>query len=206
MGNDSYTLNDYKCAFNEYKQFINIIHKNAQLLSKGYFVEKQNYENFKSIYDNLLIQKQKSLVNSHSQDVEQNISLETLEAYRMNTETIEGLKAGLLNNKEYILINNGLYHLICHETKNTLINFYIKNGDLFICSEDGKKLIMRLRIYSSNIINKFSLYLIPSEISTSINSISSSRGVYNVYNANYNKENNQKNLDDNLLLFISIIK
>ena len=43
---DSYSLKDYNDAFNEYKKFIFIIHKISQLLSKGYFVEKQNYEKF----------------------------------------------------------------------------------------------------------------------------------------------------------------
>ena len=165
MGNSSYSLKDYNDAFNEYKKFINIIHKNSQLLSKGYFVEKQNYEKFTNIYDDLRLQEQNLQRNLPGNGGQQNISSEALEANKMKTEKIEDLKAGLLNNKEYILINQGLYQFICHETKNTLINFYIKDNDLFICSNDGKNVIMRLKIYSINMINKSSLYLTPSEIS-----------------------------------------
>ena len=193
MGN-SYSLKDYNDAFNDYKKFINIIHKNSHLLSKGYFVEKQNYEKFTNIYDNLRLQEQNLQRNLPGHGGQQNISSEALEANKMKTETIEGLKAGLLNNKEYILINQGLYQLICHETKNTLITFYIKNNDLFICSNDGKNVIMRLKIYSINMINKSSLYLTPSEISAAkSNNISATPLTNNVVNgnnantANYNK-------------------
>ena len=194
MGNGTYSLKDYNDAFNEYKKFINIIHKNAQLLSKGYFVEKQNYEKFTNVYDNLRLQEQNLQRNLPGQVGQQNISSEALEANKMKTETIEGLKAGLLNNKEYILINKGLYQLICHETKNTLIDFYIKDNDLFICSNDGKNVIMRLKIYSTNMINKSSLYLTPSEISAATsNNISATPLTNNVANdnnantVNYNK-------------------
>jgi len=194
MGNGSYSLKDYNDAFNEYKKFIFIIHKNSQLLSKGYFVEKQNYEKFTNVYDKLMLQEQNLQRNLPGQVGQQNISSEALEANKMKTETIEGLKAGLLNNKEYILINKGLYQLICHETKNTLIDFYIKDNDLFICSNDGKNVIMRLKIYSTNMINKSSLYLTPSEISAATsNNISATPLTNNVANdnnantVNYNK-------------------
>ena len=191
MGNGSYSLKDYNDAFNEYNKFINIIHKNAQLLSKGYFVEKQNYEKFTNVYDKLMLQEQNLQRNLPGQVGQQNISSETLEANKMKTEAIEGLKAGLLNNKEYILINQGLYQLICHETKNTLINFYIKDNDLFICSNDGKNVIMRLKIYSKNMINKSSLYLTPSEItaatSNNISTTPLTNNVVNGNNANYKK-------------------
>ena len=194
MGNGSYSLKDYNDAFNDYKKFINIIHKNSQLLFKGYFVEKQNYEKFTNIYDNLRLQEQNLQRNLPGHGGQQNISSEALEANKMKTEAIEGLKAGLLNNKEYILINQGLYQFICHETKNTLINFYIKDNDLFICSNDGKNVIMRLKIYSKNMINKSSLYLTPSEISAATsNNISATPLTNNVANdnnantVNYNK-------------------
>ena len=114
MGNDTYSLTDYQKGFNDYNNFIIIINKPYKNYFKGYFVEKPKYENFKKQYEALLtIEQQKKL--NHQELQEQDLQI--LEQYKINTEKVESLKTNLLNGKEYILINEGLYRLICKKMK-----------------------------------------------------------------------------------------
>ena len=102
MGNENYSLTDYRNAFNEFNKFINNIHTKPNYY-EGYFVENKKFDDFKKQYEALLAKEQKMNV----------VQVQILDNYKMNTEKPELLQNNLFNNKEYIFINEGLYQLIC---------------------------------------------------------------------------------------------
>ena len=160
MGNDSYTLTDYQNSFDNNNKFINSIKQNSSNYYEGYFVEKQKYENFKKQYE-VLLNKAQQLTLQYKELEEEDLRI--LENYKINTEKVESLKTNILNNKEYILINKGLYQLICRKNKEeenkNLTNLYSDVKDIIICSKKDNKQILRLKKNQINIINKSSLYL-----------------------------------------------
>ena len=103
MGNDDYSLIDYRNAFNEFNTFINNIHTKPNNYYEGYFVENKKFDDFKKQYEALLAKEQKMNV----------VQVQILDNYKMNTEKPELLQNNLFNNKEYIFINEGLYQFIC---------------------------------------------------------------------------------------------
>ena len=192
MGNDTYSLTDYQKGFNDYNNFIIIINKPYKNYFKGYFVEKPKYENFKKQYEALLtIEQQKKLYHQELQEKD----LQILEQYRINTEKVESLKTNLLNGKEYILINEGLYQLICkknEEEKKNLAILYSDIKDVIICDQKDNKQILRLKKNENNIFNKSSLYL--SHQDSIANSSQQTANINNSTNiANINNTNNTTN-------------
>ena len=158
MGNDEYTLKEYQIGFNEFNKFINIINKISSNYYEGYFVEKRKYDEFKKQYEVLLMKEQEQF---------RGIDLRILEKYKMNTENVESLKINLLNNKEYIFINKGLYQLICkkndEEQMKNLVNLYSDIIDIIICDIKDNKPILRLKKNRTTIFNRSSLYLSPTD-------------------------------------------
>ena len=187
MGNNEYSLTDYRNGFNEFNNFIISIYKNASIYYTGYFVENQKYNAFKKQYEDLLSLEQKQV----------NPEMGILENYKMNTEKVELLKNNLLNNKEYIFINEGLYQLICkkndEEKNKNLVNLYSDVNDVIIYDIKENKPLLRLKKNQKNIFNRFSLYLNPenntvnSSQQSANNNNTSNNIINNASSDNYNK-------------------
>ena len=108
----------------------------------------------------------------------------------MYTENVDNLYKNLLNNKPYILINEALCQLICIKNRekgdNNLIHFFHYNNDLILCNSDGKKQYFRLKFNGSNIFNRESLYVTPSQISSTDNGTNATQTPPNTIDVNYN--------------------
>ena len=108
----------------------------------------------------------------------------------MYTENVDNLYKNLLNNKPYILINEALCQLICIKNKekgdNNLIHFFHNSNDLILCNSDGKKQYFRLKFRSSNIFNRESLYVTPSQISSTDNGTNAPQVPPNTIDVQYN--------------------
>ena len=182
MGNEDYSLTDYRNAFNEFNKFINNIHTKPNYY-EGYFVENKKFDDFKKQYEALLAEEQKMNV------VQVQVQVQILDNYKMNTEKPELLQNNLFNNKEYIFINEGLYQLICkkndEEKKNNFVNLYSSGTDLIICGKKDNKQILRLKKNPTNIFNKSSLY-----IGASNNTNNSTQKADNINNTTNNITNN----------------
>ena len=189
MGNDeNYTLNDYQKGFNQLTNFIKNIPNNKDIINQGYFVDYQKYNDFKKIYDSLVSKQQQSAINNTQG--QQEIDLKELESSKLYTENADNLYKNLLNNKPYILINESLCQLICIKNKekgdNNLIHFFHNNNDLILCNSDGKKQYFRLKFKGSNIFNRESLYVTPSQISSTDNGTNATQAPPNTIDVNYN--------------------
>ena len=187
MGNDdNFSLTDYQKGFNELNNFVKNIPKN-KMINQGYFVDYQKYNKFKEKYDELL-SKHQLLKNPYQN--QQEIDLKSLESVKMNTEKVEDLENNLKNNKEYILINENMFQLICIKNKekgtNNSVNFYFNGRDLIICNKDGQKMILRLKFKISNIFNRDSLYMNPSQISSTDNRTNAPQTNADTIDAQYN--------------------
>ena len=187
MGNDdNFSLTDYQKAFNELSNFVKNIPQN-KMINQGYFVDYQKYNKFKEKYDELLSKHQ--LLKNQYQN-QQEIDLKSLESVKMNTEKVEDLENNLKNNKEYFLINENMFQLICIKNKekgtNNSVNFYLNGGDLIICNKDGQKMILRLKFKISNIFNRDSLYMNPSQISSTDNRTNAPQTNADIRDAQYN--------------------
>ena len=187
MGNDdNFSLTDYQKGFNELNNFVKNIPKN-KMINHGYFVDYQKYNKFKEKYDELL-SKHQLLKNPYQN--QQEIDLKSLESVKMNTEKVEDLENNLKNNKEYILINENMFQLICIKNKekgtNNSVNFYFNGRDLIICNKDGQKMILRLKFKISNIFNRDSLYMNPSQISSTDNRTNAPQTNADTIDAQYN--------------------
>ena len=183
MGNDDYSLTDYRNAFNEFNKFINNIHTRPNYYYEGYFVENKKFDDFKKQYEALLTEGQKMNV------MQVQVQVQILDNYKMNTEKPELLQNNLFNNKEYIFINEGLYQLICkkndEEKKNNFVNLYSSGTDLIICGKKDNKQILRLKKNPTNIFNKSSLY-----IGSSNSTNNSTQQIGNINNTTNNITNN----------------
>ena len=189
MGNDeNYTLNDYQKGFNQLTNFIKNIPNNKDIINQGYFVDYQKYNDFKKIYDSLVSKQQQSAINNTQG--QQEIDLKELESSKLYTENADNLYKNLLNNKPYILINESLCQLICIKNKekgdNNLIHFFHNNNDLILCNSDGKKQYFRLKFKGSNIFNRESLYVTPSQISSTDNGTNAPQVPPNTIDVQYN--------------------
>ena len=187
MGNDdNFSLTDYQKGFNELSNFVKNI-PNNKMINQGYFVDYQKYSKFKEKYDELLCKHQ--LLKNPYQN-QQEIDLKSLESVKMNTEKVEDLENNLKNNKEYILINESMLQLICIKNKekgtNNSVNFYFNGGDLIICNKDAQKMILRLKFKDSNIFNRDSLYMNPSQISSTDNRTNAPQANANTIDDQYN--------------------
>ena len=187
MGNDdNFSLTDYQKGFNELNNFVKNIPKN-KMINQGYFVDYQKYNKFKEKYDELLSKHQLLKLPYQNQ---QEIYLKSLESVKMNTEKVEDLENNLKNNKEYILINENMFQLICIKNKekgtNNSVNFYLNGRDLIICNKDGQKMILRLKFKISNIFNIDSLYMNPSQISSTDNRTNAPQTNADTIDAQYN--------------------
>ena len=194
MGNDeNYSLTDYQKGFNQLKNFVKNIPKNKDIINQGYFVDYQKYNDFKKIFDSLFDKQQKSAI--YNNQGQQEIDLKILESSKLYTENVDNLQKNLLNNKQYILINEALCQLICIKNRekgdNNLIHFFRDDNDLILCNSDGKKQYFRLKFKNSNIFNRdslyYSLYSIKSLISSIFNGINAAQTPPNTIDVNYNK-------------------
>ena len=189
MGNDgNYSLTDYQKGFNHLKNFVNNIPNNKDIINQGYFVDYQKYNDFKKIFDSLFNKQQKSVI--YNNQGQQEIDLKELESLKLYTENLDNLYKNLLNNKPYILINEALCQLICIKNKekgdNNLIRFFHNNNDLILCNSDGKKQYFRLKFKNSNIFNRDSLCMNPSQISSTDNRTNAPQTNANSIDAQYN--------------------
>ena len=182
MGNDDYSLTEYRNAFNEFNKFINNIHTKPNYY-EGYFVENKKFDDFKKQYEALLAKEQKMNV------MQVQVQVQILDNYKMNTEKPELLQNNLFNNKEYIFINEGLYQFICkkndEEKKNNLVNLYSSGTDFIICGKNNNTQILRLKKNPTNIFNKSSLY-----IGSSNSTNNSTQQIGNINNTTNNITNN----------------
>ena len=185
MGNSEKTLTDYQNGFTEFNSFINNIQKYKRYY-EGYFVENQKYKEFYKQYEKLLSSEQKKLGSQGQQDN----NLQILEQYKMNTEKVDFLKNNLLNNKEYIFINEGLYKLICEkneeEEKNNLAKLYANDRDLIIYDKKEKPILV-LRKNPNNIFNKSSISPSNNIVNSPQETVNNNNSINNTSNDNYNK-------------------
>lgn len=189
MGNDeNYTLTDYQKGFNQLKNFVKKIPNNKNIINRGYFVDYQKYNDFKKIFDSLFNKQQQSAI--YNNQGQQEIDLKELESSKLYTENVDNLYKNLLNNKQYILINEDLCQLICIKNKekgtNNSVNFYLNGRDLIICNKDVQKMILRLKFKNSNIFNRDSLYMNPSQISSTDNRTNAPQTNADTIDAQYN--------------------
>jgi len=153
------SFDNYKSAFIEFKNYINVINKSQDRTNEiyeGYFVDYNEYQQFENIINNSQINKEQNNYNIKSK--------------KLSTVNINEINNKILNDNKFIIINNELHKIICEQNSqdniNNKINYKIIPNFIEIYTINGNKFQ-----YFNNKMNIIDKSAIVEKISTSKNLI-----------------------------------
>ena len=162
-------LNKYYDTFEEFKTYINKIHKQpiVNQTHEGYLVNYEDYIELKElVYKYYQEKQQKQKFRNNLYDEIETKWIDEIKSKKLKTESFEKVKKQVSNGKKFVIINNDHYEIICKkpesQKENYKIYYIIEDKDHLIIDFNKEKSYRFKNNY--NIIAKPELFYSPSPI------------------------------------------